>query len=381
MPGKRLVLFGAGMTGRGQVAQLAYEDGWELTLIDANAELVRRLREAGQYTVRLLSDHPRELIISGWEVLHTSETEAIGAAVGAADFVLTSVLEPNLPAVAEVLAPALARRLATYRAPLNVVAAENMMNSSEVLAGYVRALWPAGAPSLEGVIGFPNSMIARVVPIASDPLLIVAEEFSEWTADAHAAVGEAPALRGLEWVDNQTARLQRKLYIHNTGHAVCGYFGWLAGYTYIHEAAGDPRIMARIRAAIAESGEAISREHGFSRESVRAYEENLTGRLVLSALPDDIRRVIRQPLRKLGGDERLLGPLQLCEKHGVPTEGLSWGIAAALASRMSGEEQFERMAEAVDRLGPGAALGELVGWTPSATAGAQIAAAYEALKS
>ena len=53
-------------------------------------------------------------------------------------------------------------------------------------------------------------------------------------------------------------------------------------------------------------------------EDVRAYEENLMGRLVISALPDDIRRVIRQPIRKLGQEERFVGPLALCEQHGLP---------------------------------------------------------------
>ena len=382
MPGKKLVLFGAGMTGRGQVAQLAYESGWQLTLVDRDAALVELLRGAGSYTVHLLSETgARDVVVSGYQALHTAEAEAIAAAVREADLVITSVLEPNLASVAETLAPALAARLAANDRPLNIIAAENMMNSSEALGAFIAARFsPRQRRAAEGRLGFPNSMIARVVPVAQDPLVIPGEEFSEWTADVTTAVGELPHIRGLEWVSNQAARLQRKLFIHNTGHAVCGYAGWLAGYRYIHEAAQDPAIMAHITRAIAESGAAVAAEHGFDGPSIRAYEENLKGRLVIDALPDDLRRVIRQPLRKLGPQERLLGPTLLCKQHGLPRAGLCWGIAAVLACRMPGDEQFEQIAATVDRLGPLAALTDLVGYQPSPEGSALIAEAYAELR-
>jgi mannitol-1-phosphate 5-dehydrogenase len=378
MAGKRLVVFGAGMTGRGQVAQLAFEDGWRLTFVDRDERIVTLLREAGRYTVRLLSAAPREVTIDGFAVLHTSDDAAIAEAVTSANLVVTSVLEPNLPDVGRTLAAALAARLRSgVDSSLNVVAAENMNSSSTVLGEHTRRALPEDVrDKAAGLVGFPNSMIARVVPVAEDPLYISAEEDSEWTADRTALVGDAPDLAGLEWVDNQTARLQRKLYIHNTGHAVCGYFGWLAGHRYIHEAAQNPNIMRRISAAIAESGEAVSREHGFSRDSVRAYEENLKERLVIDALPDDIRRVIRQPIRKLGKEERLLGPMILCEKFGLPREALCRAVAALLCSRMPGDEQFERIATGVARLGLIDSLRELVDYIPAIDTAELLVQAY-----
>jgi len=367
------------MTGRGQVAQLAYEDGWEITLVDRNEELVSLLRREGRYTVRLIGPHPREVIIQGFEVLHTGESSAIAGAVTRADLVVTSVLEPNLPNVARILEAALLARLrAGVNRPLNIIAAENMAHSSTILGGYVRQFLPNDlAPTAGRMVGFPDSMIARVVPVAEDPLVIHAEEYSEWTADKGAVVGEPPQLAGLEWITNQTARLQRKLYIHNTGHAVCGYLGWLARYRYIHEAAQNPEIMSRISQAISESGRAVAREHGFDPEEVTAYENDLKARLVISELPDDIRRVIRQPIRKLGREERFLGPLRLCEKYRLPSAALCYGIAAVMACRMPGDEQFDRIAQTMQWLGPVEALQILVSHRPGDRAASQIAAAYQ----
>jgi mannitol-1-phosphate 5-dehydrogenase len=381
MDARRLVLVGAGMTGRGQVAQLAHEDGWRLTLVDRDRDLVERLQRAGAYTVRLLGDPTRQVRVDGFAVVHADNATALAAAVTAADLVVTSVLEPNLPDVGRALAAALAPRLADRDArPLNVVAAENMTDSSTVLAGHVRRhLDGRDRAALDARVGFPNSMIARVVPIAADPLFILAEAFSEWTADRLAAVGPPVSLAGLEWVDNQAARLQRKLFIHNAGHAVCGYLGWLRGHRLIDQAARDPEVMAAVVQATAEAGEAISREHGFDRQAIGAYEQNLQGRLVVDALPDDIRRVIRQPLRKLGPDERLLGPLRLCERHGLPSAGLCRGIAAVLACDLPGDEQAGRLVAAVQARGPVAALTDLVGYCPSSAAAAAIEQAFAAL--
>ena len=385
MAAKRLVLFGAGMTGRGQVAQLAFESGWDITLIDRDARLVELLRQAGQYTVRLLSSSARELVVKGCQVLHTSETAAIARAIQQANLVVTSVLEPNLPEVATTLAAALATRLnAEDPAPLNVIAAENMEHSSSNLRIYVReSILPALRPVFEQTVSFPNSMISRVVPIADDPLFIITEEYSEWTADRNSLIGEPPDLTGLEWVSNQTARLQRKLYIHNTGHVICGFLGWLAGYRYIHEAAQDPEIMAHIRGAIAESGNAVSLVHNFPRAEVQAYEEHLLGRLVISALADDLRRVIRHPLRKLGKEERLVGPLQLCEKYDLPRSELCYGIAAVLVGckipydYMEYDDQSERIRAALEQTNAVDTLRNLIDFTPTDLSAKLINESYE----
>jgi mannitol-1-phosphate 5-dehydrogenase len=389
MAGKQMVLFGAGMTGRGQVAQLAYEDGWGLTLVDRDEALVSALRRSGSYTVQLLSSNgSREVVVENFQVYHSEDSQEIAGAVGQADLLVTSVLEPNFPEVARTIAAALEPRLARPDPqPLNIIAAENMEQGSEKLGQLIQPLLPPEVqPAYSQTVGFPNSMISRVVPIAADPKWIVTEEYSEWTADQSGACGQPPALNGLEWVSNQTARLERKLFIHNTGHVICGFLGWLEGYRYIHEAAQDAEIMGRIQAAISESGLAISREHHFAPEDVKSYEDHLLGRLVISALADDIRRVIRHPIRKLGKQERLVGPLLLCEKHGLAHQGLNYGIAAVLLGgslayhSFPNDSQFERIRQAISQSGPVNALESLVDYQPSPIAAEEISSSFLLLK-
>lgn len=377
----KLVLFGAGMTGRGQVAQLADESGWQLTLVDRNAELVNALNLAGRYTVRLVSADPRDVVISGYRALHVSQSEELAAELAQADLVVTAVLPANLAGLAPTLAAGLRSAIPRRRGrPLNVVAAENMNESSHTLWREVRKrLTPVEMDAFRDEFGFPNSMIARVVPVAEDPLLILAEDYNEWTADARVRLGQPPELAGLEWVYNQTARLQRKLYIHNTGHATCAYLGALKGYEFVHQAAQDPQVLEWTRQAAYESGAAVALEHGFTQQNVREYADGLLGRLPSDALPDSLVRVVRDPLRKLGPQERLLGPVRQCEKHGLPRDGLCRAIAAVLLLDLPGDLQVSEVRQMVALQGVRRAIEFIGGGRLHPDTAAAIEAHYAAL--
>ena len=87
------------------------------------------------------------------------------------------------------------------------------MDSSTKLGGHVRThLDGADLDWCEANAGFPDCMISRVVPCPEpDPLVIIAEDYNEWTTRGESFRGEKPAaLSALELVDNQTARLERK---------------------------------------------------------------------------------------------------------------------------------------------------------------------------
>ena len=58
-----VVIFGAGMTGRGHIAELAFESGWKITFVDKKSELVKILGRAGRYTVRMISDNLVDLAV------------------------------------------------------------------------------------------------------------------------------------------------------------------------------------------------------------------------------------------------------------------------------------------------------------------------------
>jgi mannitol-1-phosphate 5-dehydrogenase len=55
------LIFGAGKTGRGFAAHLAFLGGYDIVLIDKNRQLVDDLRKAGQYDIQILDNEERLL--------------------------------------------------------------------------------------------------------------------------------------------------------------------------------------------------------------------------------------------------------------------------------------------------------------------------------
>ena len=53
---EKIVIFGAGATGRGHVGLLAWQAGYEIVFVDRNPELVKALKESGGYRVRLYGE-------------------------------------------------------------------------------------------------------------------------------------------------------------------------------------------------------------------------------------------------------------------------------------------------------------------------------------
>ncbi len=143
---KKVVLFGAGATGRGHVGLLAWQAGYKLVFVEKNPLLVDLLRQAGTYQVRLFgggcqSGENDEVRVSGYRVLHSIERRAVAREIVDAALVLTAVFDQNLPDVAETLALAVQECQRAGRSePLNVIACENMMDSSSVLGADVLRL-------------------------------------------------------------------------------------------------------------------------------------------------------------------------------------------------------------------------------------------------
>ena len=365
----KIVVFGAGATGRGHVGLLVWQAGFETVFVDKKSELVAALAKAGTYSVRLPGASTREIAVTGFRVYHSEQRTAVAEEVAGAALVLTAVFDQNLPDVARTLAQACELCAARGRSqPLNCLACENMVDSSSALGRHVRLLLAGDALAwCERHVGFPDCMISRVVPRPEpDPLIIVAEDYNEWTARREAFLGEKPAaLTALELVDNQAARLERKLFLHNGGHAVCGYVGFHRGHRFIHEAVADPVVAEHVLGAMDEIGRVVEAKWGFSQASIEQYQQDFCRRGAVAELRDEILRVARDPLRKLAPRERLLGPAALAVTYGLPRRWISRGIVAALQYRHAGDPQSIELAERLARGGSARCSRKSAGSTPS----------------
>ena len=130
--------------------------------------------------------------------------------------------------------------------------------------------------------------------------------------------------------ENQAAALERKLYIKNTGHFAIGVLGFRKGYALMDQAARDPEVFELVDQATRESAWAVATKHSFDRDWIEDYRATFLEAMKSPFLPDDVSRVIREPMRKLTREERLVGPAMLACELGGDYQALAKMIALAL---------------------------------------------------
>jgi len=315
----KAVQFGAGNIGRGFLGQLFFETGYDTVFVDVIPEVVDGLRTRGAYPLRIVGDQSRTLSIGNVTAIHSSDRERVAAAIAEADLAATAVGVKVLPKVAPVLALGLAKRFeqdsqsGDWRSreldarPLNIIVCENMIDAGPFLREQVREhLPPHFHAALDERVGFVEASIGRMVPImteavkAEDPLLICVEEYCELPVDAQGFKGPIPPLKNMQPRPNFKGYVERKLFMHNAGHATTAYLGYLRGHEYIWQAMDDLIVVNETDAAMAETCAGLTAKHGLDTRALNEHWADLKRRFRNKALGDQIVRVAADPVRKLG---------------------------------------------------------------------------------
>ncbi len=378
----RAIHFGAGNIGRGFIGKILADAGWSVTFADVNETLVSQIKRDGRYPVDIVGSGSRREEVTGVTAV-SSIGDDIVALIASADLVTTAVGPAVLPKIAPTIARGLEARVASGKhAPLNIIACENTIRGTTQLKEAVFGHLPASvAAVVEIEVGFADSAVDRIVPpappVEGEPLAVTVEEFSEWIVDRTQLKGWTHDIRGMELTDDLMAFVERKLFTLNTGHAITAYLGFEKGLPTIRDAIEDAGIRAIVKAAMEESGAVLIRRYGFDPAKHAAYIEKILGRFANPFIRDDVARVGREPLRKLGKGDRLIRPLLGTLEYGLPHQNLVKGIAAALHYRNEGDPQAVEMQTVLSEVGVAAAVDRFSGNALPTEVLAEIAAAAQ----
>jgi len=348
---RRGVIFGAGNVGRGFLGQLLSESGYRVLFVDVYEPLVRALAERGSYTLQLVTDSKvEELEISGVSAVSSFDREAVAQAVAECDLAATAVGVGALPKLAPTVAAGLEQRRLAGRGPLNLIICENLRNAPDLFAEMLRPHLPKeGRAFLQEQVGLVDAVIGRMVPLIpkeiseQDPSLIMAEPYKVLPVNRDRFRGEIPDVVGMEARDNFAAYVDQKLFTHNAGHAMIAYLGYLNGYEYGYQALNDPLVRGLTEQAMEESSDALVRRHGINPAEQYAHVQDLLLRFRNHRLGDTIFRLGRDPIRKLGPEDRLAGAARLVVETGGRPTALAWGIAAGLLFDPAEDESAQRL--------------------------------------
>lgn len=165
---------------------------------------------------------------------------------------------------------------------------------------------------LDHYVGFPNAAVDRIVPAQSheDPLLVVVEPFNEWVVETSRMKNQSLKLEGVHYEDNLEPFIERKLFSVNSGHATSAYTGAYAGAKTILEALEVPEVKSQLEAVLAEIRSLLVAKWNFDDDELKAYHKVIISRFENPYIVDDVERVARTPIRKLGYDERFIRPIR-----------------------------------------------------------------------
>ncbi|WP_270181432.1 mannitol-1-phosphate 5-dehydrogenase [Alkalihalobacillus sp. CinArs1] len=347
------VHFGAGNIGRGFIGKLLSQSGYEVCFVDINETVIDELNEKNQYTVEILGQERKEIKVDNVRGINSkANPESVVEAISKADLITTAVGPTVLKMISSSIKEGIEKRIERGKAPVNIIACENMIGGSTMLKEAIQEQM-GGSGSLEQYAGFPDAAVDRIVPNQThdDPLTVAVEPFYEWAVDKTMMVGEVPEIKGITYVDDLAPYIERKLFTVNTGHAMTAYLGYLAGAETIKDALENEALYADVKRALEETGALLKHKYSFDSEVHSAYIEKILARFENPHLVDEVTRVGRAPIRKLGPNDRLTGPASQLMKIGKEPTYLAKGIAAALLFDPKGDEEAVQIQEAIQTNG------------------------------
>lgn len=385
---KPAIIFGAGNIGRGFLGQLFSEAGYAVTFADVDRTLLAALNARRSYTIRLVTnERTEEVEIGPVDALHSDEVDAVADVLARAEIGATAVGAGVLKHVAPLVAKGIRRRAEIgNREPFNLILCENLHGAAGIFRSMVLSHLPEALhPFAIEHTGFVDTVIARMVPPltpelrAADPSLILVEPYKELPVDRDGFVGPIPSIPGMIPYAPFAFFTERKLYIHNAGHATLGYLGYLRGYEYGYEALADDEIYFQARGAMEESALALTRKFRPPPGSLLANIEDLLHRFGNRALGDTILRLGRDPLRKLSPGDRLAGAAVNALEQGVTPVHLVTGIAAGLHFAHAGDPIAQALQARIAADGIAQVASAVTGFEGSSPLLSRVLARYAAL--
>jgi mannitol-1-phosphate 5-dehydrogenase len=348
MTQKKLVLFGAGKIGRSFIGQLFSKGGYEVVFVDVFKPVIEALNQKRKYKVIIKEQEDSVIWVANVRGVWAIDEDKVIGELQKADLVAVSVGQNGLPGIIPLIAKGLIRRYeADPTSAIDIIIAENLRNAAGFFETELTKLLPKNYP-FHKLVGLVETSIGKMVPIMQkndleeDQLQVFAEAYNTLILDKNGFKNPIPEVEGLAPKENMKAWVDRKLFIHNLGHASAAYFGYChnPGFKFIYEALDVPEIYEQVREIMKQSADLLLCKYpdDFTERALKDHIDDLLKRFTNRALGDTIFRVGCDLPRKLSPDDRLVGAIRLAMEMNLPYDRILHVLACAFRFRAAGED-------------------------------------------
>lgn len=334
-----------------------------VVVAEIQPEKVAALRATGgRYQVNVAHlDRIEQVTVGPVQIEHMdsyADRARLVEAIAAAQEIATAV--PNVRAyrrsgqgsLHRILAQGLQRKVAVAGPVAKIYCAENHPRAADLLQAAVMEEVPEAERAAVGrhvcfvntvipkmsIVKSPSTDLASLTPDSTQAFLF--EPFNRIQV-GHADFSETrnSFLTGFPTFvvkDDLTPFHDAKFLGHNGIHAVGAYLGAAAGLQDLSQWTTFPGMMTFMRQAfIDEVGAGLIHHYAgvdelFTATGFATFADDLLMRTVNPYLRDPIERVGRDPERKLGWDDRLVGAMRITHAAGIEPKRFALGTAAAL---------------------------------------------------
>jgi mannitol-1-phosphate 5-dehydrogenase len=350
MTNQKIIIFGAGRIGRSFIGQLFSKGGFEVVFVDISLPVIHELNRRRKYDVIIKSKVDKKITVSNVRGVDARNEGDVAEEISDARIMAVSVGINALSGIMPLIAVGLKERYKrSVIDAIDIIIAENMRDGARYFREELSKYLPHDYP-LEKLVGLVETSIGKMVPIIpenimkKDILKVFAEPYNTLILDKSAFKNPIPDVEGLSPKDNMKAWVDRKLFIHNLGHAATAYWGFFYNqhFKHIWEALEVPRIYSTVRATMKQSAKLLEKKYpeDFSISELDHHINDLLQRFSNQALGDTIYRVGCDLPRKLGPHDRLAGAIKLALSMDMPYDKILKALIAGCHFRAKSEKGY-----------------------------------------
>lgn len=336
---KNAVMYGAGNIGRGFIGALLSHSGYHVTFIDVVKDVIDGINTLGRYPVRSSDENgSTEMWVENISAVDGNDVDLVARTIAEGDFLCTSVGAKVLRFIAPNIARGVKLRIAEGRGPLDILICENLMDADRYIDGLLRQYL---SDEEMRQVGLVETSIGRMVPVQTaemkgdHPLRVCTERYFFLPVDRDAFKGPLPEIRNMVPYSPFHYYLERKLYLHNMGHALTAYLGDYLSKELVNQTVAVPEVRILLTGALMESAAALSKKYAVPATALYDHVTDLIYRFHNPALMDTCARVGADVPRKLAQNDRLVGGALNALSQGETPVYICVGIAAALRQHLA----------------------------------------------